>query len=159
MVSADNQQERLDAEWIVGFVDGEGCFHVAINRQPHMTIGWQVLPEFRIVQHKRDIDILYKIRDTLGVGNVTRNHGDRFEVRVRGMDNLKKLIVFFNKYHLQTSKQKNFEIFCQIIDLMEEHKHLTPEGLKRIARLASSMNTKVKSKYLVSSETIRRTSM
>ena len=25
---ADNQQERLDADWVVGFVDGEGCFFI-----------------------------------------------------------------------------------------------------------------------------------
>ncbi|TLY19397.1 MAG: hypothetical protein E6K66_11010, partial [Nitrospirae bacterium] len=33
---ADNQQERLSADWVVGFVDGEGCFFVGINRQPSM---------------------------------------------------------------------------------------------------------------------------
>jgi hypothetical protein len=158
VISADNQQESLDAEWIVGFVDGEGCFHVAINRQYKMKIGWQVLPEFRIVQHKRDIDILHKIQKTLGIGQVTRNHGDRFEVRVRGIQNLKKLINFFYKHNLQTTKKENFELFCQIIDLMENKEHLTQEGLNKIALLASSMNNRVKSKYLESSETICRTS-
>ena len=59
--SAGNQQERLDAEWIVGFVDGEGCFHVAINRLEKMTLGWSVLPEFRVVQHKRDEQVLYRM--------------------------------------------------------------------------------------------------
>jgi hypothetical protein len=158
VLSADNQQESLDAEWIVGFVDGEGCFHVAINKQPKMKIGWQVLPEFRIVQHKRDIQILYKIRNTLGIGQITRNHGDRFEVRIRGLENLKKLISFFQEHNLQTIKKENFEIFCKIIDLMENKEHLTKEGLNKIALLASSMNNRVKSKYLESSETICRTS-
>ena len=158
MLSADNQQESLDAEWIVGFVDGEGCFHVAINKQPKMKIGWQVLPEFRIVQHKRDIKILYKIRNTLGIGQITRNHGDRFEVRIRGLENLKKLINFFQEHNLQTTKKENFGIFCKIINLMEQKEHLTQEGLNKIALLASSMNNRVKSKYLESSETICRTS-
>lgn len=156
-MSADNQQESLDAEWIAGFVDGEGCFHVAINRQPKMTLGWQVLPEFRIVQHKRDINILHTICKTLEVGHVTRNHGDRFEVRVRGLQNLKKLIEFFKKHPLQTTKKENFETFSQIIILMDDNEHLTKKGLKKIAQLASSMNNHVKSKYLESSETIRRT--
>jgi len=31
-MSADNQQERIDASWISGFTDGEGCFHVSINQ-------------------------------------------------------------------------------------------------------------------------------
>ena len=50
-MTADDQQERLDPHWVSGFVDGEGCFHVSINKFPKMSIGWQVLPEFRIVQH------------------------------------------------------------------------------------------------------------
>ena len=53
-MGADNQQERLDAKWIVGFTDGEGCFHISINKIPEMSLGWQVLPEFRIVQHLRN---------------------------------------------------------------------------------------------------------
>ena len=40
-IGADNQQESLSPEWVVGFVDGEGCFFVGINRQPTMKIGWQ----------------------------------------------------------------------------------------------------------------------
>lgn len=39
-MSADNQQERLDAKWIIGFVDGEGCFYVGLNKQQKMTLGW-----------------------------------------------------------------------------------------------------------------------
>ena len=52
---------NLEAQWIVGFVDGEGCFHVAINRHPDMKVGYQVLPEFTVVQHKRDIQILHAL--------------------------------------------------------------------------------------------------
>ena len=104
-MGADNQQERLDNKWIVGFTDGEGCFHVAINRQPKMTLGWQVLPEFRIVQHKRDIDVLKKIQKHLGLGKVVQNHGDRFELRIRGLKNLQALIGFFKKHKLQTIKK------------------------------------------------------
>ena len=42
----------LETEWVVGFVDGEGCFFVGINRHPEMTSGYQVLPEFTVVQHQ-----------------------------------------------------------------------------------------------------------
>ncbi len=156
VISADNQQERLDAKWIVGFVDGEGCFHVAINKLPKMTVGWQVLPEFRVVQHQRNEDVLHKIKSYFGFGCVTRNHGDRKEFRVRGFENLNKLIEFFKQHPLQTLKQRNFEIFSQIINKMNNKQHLTKKGLHEIAILASKMNRQVKSKYLESSETIRR---
>jgi len=157
MLGADNQQERLDTQWLAGFVDGEGCFHVAVNKQPRMTIGWQVLPEFRVVQHEKDRQILERIQQTFGFGKVTRNHGDRLEVRVRGQKDLNELIVFFKKNQLQTVKRKDFEIFVEIIELMNEGKHLSEQGFRKIAELASKMNRQTKRVYLESSETIRQT--
>ena len=154
-MGAGNQQERLDVKWITGFVDGEGCFHVAINRQKEMTLGWQVLPEFRVVQHQRDEQILHRIKTMFGYGQVVVNHGDRKEFRVRGIQNLNKITAFFEKHPLQTKKCKDFEIFATIIAMMNKREHLTREGLERIARLAATMNTQVRSSYLESSETIR----
>ena len=153
MSDADNQQERLDAEWIVGFVDGEGCFHVSINRMHGMSIGWQVLPEFRVVQHQRDEQILFRLKEYFGFGNVVVNHGDRKEFRVRGLDNLNKLVRFFIKYPLKTSKRNSFELFAQILELMNNKEHLNKEGLRKIANLASKMNRQVQ-RRLESSETI-----
>ena len=65
---ADNQQERLSTDWVVGFVDGEGCFFVGVNRQPSMKVGGQVLPEFRVVQHERDVSVLEQLREFFGCG-------------------------------------------------------------------------------------------
>ena len=118
-MGADNQQERLDASWIVGFVDGEGCFYVAINRLLKMALGWQVLPEFRVVQHQRDEQVLHRIKDFFGFGSVHVNHGDRKEFRVRGVRNLNLLVQFFNHHRFETSaKQKSFRIFSEIVAMM-----------------------------------------
>src|SRR3989344_3908907 len=138
---ADNQQERLDAKWIVGFTDGEGCFHVSINKIDKMSLGWQVLPEFRIVQHEKDEEVLYKIKSYFGFGDVRTNrkdkHGIRKEFRVRGLENLKALIEFFKEHSLKTSKSKNLEIFSEIIESMSRKEHLTEQGLNNIAELIS----------------------
>lgn len=156
MVAA-NQQERPSADWIVGFVDGEGCFHVAINRQPRMSVGWQVLPEFRVVQHQRDERVLRTLVETFGCGNVVVNHGDRKEFRVRGLHNLERVVKFFQQHPLRTSKQANFEAFASVIQLMRQQRHMTREGLVQIARIASTMNRCVKPRFLVSSETVCQT--
>ena len=154
--SADYQQERLDPNWIVGFVDGEGCFYVGIN-QHNRTLKWQLLPEFRIVQHQRDEQILHKIKHYFGFGNVTVNHGDRKEFRVRGLENLNNIVDFFNKHKLQTqSKQKSFEIFSKIIEMVNNGEHLSESGKAKIAVMVSNVNKKIVPKYLKSSETIRQ---
>ena len=126
-----------------------------------MTLGWQVLPEFRIVQHEKDESLLYKIKDYFGFGDVKINridhHGTRKEFRVRGLENLNKIIKFFEENKLNTSKKKDFEIFSQVIILMNNKEHLTKQGLDKIANLISQMNRKPKIKYLESSETTRQT--
>lgn len=155
-MSAGNQQERLDAEWIAGFVDGEGCFHVALNRLEKMATGWTVLPEFRVVQHQRDERVLHRIRDFFGFGKVTVNHGDRKEFRVRGVKNLRKLVCFFGKHTLQTTKRENLALFAEVLSIMESKRHLKKEGLDEIASIMTRMNRKPVPKYLESSETIRQ---
>ena len=54
---------KITDQWLLGFVDGEGCFHVGINKNNTMKLGVQVIPEFTIVQHIRDIYLLYSIID------------------------------------------------------------------------------------------------
>jgi uncharacterized protein YlzI (FlbEa/FlbD family) len=161
VMSADNQQERLDINWIVGFVDGEGCFHISINKIDKMSLGWQVLPEFRIVQNEDNEQVLHKIQEYFGFGKVTLNrkdhHGIRKEYRVRGLENLNELTRFFHKYALQTkTKKESFEIFSTVIKMMNNKEHLTKEGLNKIAKMVTLMNRKPKLKYLESSETIRQ---
>ena len=67
----------LDAKWITGFVDGEGCFFVGINKHPDMSTGYQVLPEFTVVQHERDVQLLHALKAFFDCGVVRTNHGDR----------------------------------------------------------------------------------
>ena len=157
-MGADNQQERLDPSWIVGFTDGEGCFHISINKIHEMSLGWQVLPEFRVVQHEKDEAVLHKIKDYFGFGNVKVNrkdhHGTRKEFKVRGLDNLNKIVEFFKENPLNTSKQKDFEIFAEVIGMIKQKEHLTKQGLNKIAQLISKMNRQPKLKYLESSEAI-----
>ena len=78
----------LSEDWVVGFVDGEGCFHVGINAHKEMSIGYQVLPEFTVVQHQRDVELLHALKNFFGCGVVRRNHGDRLSFRVRGLGHL-----------------------------------------------------------------------
>jgi hypothetical protein len=132
---------KLAAEWITGFVDGEGCFHVGIAVHPDMKTGVQVLPEFTVVQHERDVQLLHAIKAYFGCGVVRSNHGDRMAYRVRSQEHLLRIIVpFFVKYPLRTQKRLDFERFRDVLLLMERGDHLTDDGVDRIRRIAEKMN-------------------
>ena len=132
---------RLEAQWVVGFVDGEGCFHVGINPHPEMTVGYQVLPEFTVVQHEANVHLLYALKKFFGCGVVRKNHADRMAYRVRNAQHLRQRIIpFFEKHPLKSRKRQDFIKFRRILLMMERGEHLTAEGVERIRVIASKMN-------------------
>jgi len=132
---------KIEAQWVVGFVDGEGCFYVGINPHPEMSAGYQVLPEFTVVQHKRDVQILHALKAHFGCGVVRVNHGDRMAYRVRGKEHLRERIVpFFVRHPLKTKKNVDFLKFRDVLLLMQEGAHLQATGLAAIRKLAAEMN-------------------
>ncbi len=132
---------KLEPEWITGFVDGEGCFYVGINPHPDMTTGFQVLPEFTVVQHERDAQLLHAIKAYFGCGVVRSNHADRAAYRVRGLEHLLgRIVPFFEGHPLQSKKRFDFLKFRRVLLLMGRGAHLTGEGLDQIRRIASEMN-------------------
>lgn len=134
---------RLTADWIVGFIDGEGCFHIGISKNSGVKFGYQILPELTVVQHKRDINLLYTLRKVMGCGVVRKNHGDRYCWRVRKLKNLSQIIVpFFEKHPLKSKKNVEFKKFARVVRLIEQGKHLTEEGFNEISKIASEMNRK-----------------
>ena len=153
---ADNQQERLiNIGWVIGFVDGEGCFSVGfvkqsdkVNRKGYKT-GYQVSHEFAVTQGAKSIASLEKLQRFFGVGHITKNHRYdnhkehmfRYTVRKRG-DLLNIIIPFFESYQLQTAKIQDFVKFTMCVKLIEMNQHLNREGLIEIAEIVQTMNRK-----------------
>ena len=81
MLSADNQQGslsqsmfKLHPQYIVGFVDGEGSFHVAIYKDDRMKAGIKVIPEFHVSQQVSSRTVLDALCEYFACGYVKENH-------------------------------------------------------------------------------------
>jgi LAGLIDADG endonuclease len=141
-LNVQSNPEKLEAQWVVGFVDGEGCFYVGINPHSEMSCQFQVLPEFTVVQHRRDVQLLHALKKFFGCGVVRQNHGDRMAYRVRGLNHLTERIVpFFEKHPLKSKKRVDFARFRKILHLINQGKHLNRQGVEEIRAIASAMNT------------------
>ncbi len=144
--SRGNQQERLRiANWIVGFVDGEGCFSVSIFKNRTTKSGWQVLPEFVVTQGEKSISVLEEIRNFFGCGKlfVNRrydNHKENlYRFCVRAIKDLREIIIpFFEENPLRTAKRKDFEKFKNAIQLMSKNAHLSKDGLEHLREIKKS---------------------
>ena len=136
---------NINAQWIIGFTDCEACFHIGINKNPSMNIKYQILPEFTVVQHQRDIKILYALKAFFQCGVVRKNNGNCLSYSVRGQKNLSiKIIPFFEKHRLKTSKRIDFYNFRKVIRMIDRKEHLTAEGLEQIKRIQELVSSRKK---------------
>jgi hypothetical protein len=151
---ADNQQERLiNIGWVIGFVDGEGCFSIGFvkqsdkgNRKGYKT-GYQVAHEFAVTQGEKSLSVLMELQKFFGVGQVIVNrrydnhkeHLYRYVVRKRS-DLREVIIPFFERYTLKTSKNLDFKKFADCVQMIDQGVHLTRGGLIEIAQITQTMN-------------------
>ena len=153
-MGAENQQERLiQLGWVVGFVDGEGCFSIGFVRQngglgrSGYKTGYQVTHEFVVTQGAQSVSCLVELESFFGVGQVIANkrydnHREdlyRYVVRRRA-DLIATIIPFFHAHPMQSSKQRNFLKFAKCVELIDTDHHLSHEGLTEIVAIAETIN-------------------
>lgn len=128
----------LDPNYIVGFVDGEGCFSITINKNDNN------LPEVRLIfeieLREDDKAILQQIKTVLGCGNIYQLNYERYnnwrphvKYKVSNFADIAgKIIPFFQRYPLQAKKQIQFKKFCRVAEMIRSKEHLTPAGIAQI---------------------------
>jgi hypothetical protein len=132
---------QLNTHWITGFVDGEGCFSFSIFRNILMKSGYQIQGEFVVVQHKRNIQLLYALKEFFKCGTVSVNQMDCYHYRVKNNEHLLLTIIpFFEKYTLCSTKKFELPIFKQLCLDIKSKKHLTPEGFIEMKALVQKLS-------------------
>ena len=161
-----NQEQLI--YYLTGFADGEGCFCIALKNQKTAKVRWVLDPVFHVTQHSSHKEILYEFQKLLGCGTVIKKYGqeDTMQFIVQSRKELiDKVIPFFKKYKLIT-KNKDFKIFAEAVEALDQHKHADKKEFKKLLKKVFTMNGGGKQrryklddvlKSLGSSETIRQT--
>jgi hypothetical protein len=153
-VEPDDQQERpITTDWVVGFVDGEGCFSIGLVRQldrprrKGYRTGYQLTYDFTVTQGAKSLGCLEDLRKFFGVGHVYRNTRqdnhteDLYQFNVsRRRDLLEVVIPFFRSHRLRTAKREDFDKFARCLAIVSDGRHTTHAGLVEILEIAQTMN-------------------
>ena len=143
--------KKLTPEYVVGLVDGEGSFTVYVRNPDAISLRARrvvVEPKFYLKLIERDVEVLHALRDFFGCGSVyfqkdTRpNHQNCYRFEVYRWDDLTNVIIpFFKKNQLRlASKKHDFEIFVQMMSLLNSGTHKTKNGLGKLFLLKQQMH-------------------
>jgi len=140
----------IDANYIVGLTDGEGCFYINLTerdktKNPKAHI--RVKSHFYIKLRADDLTVLEKVRKYLKFGFIyfqkekRKNHSACYRFEVNSNTDKLKLIEFFNRYPLHSPKKKrDFEIFSRVTKMIINQEHFTLKGIAIIRQLKLSMH-------------------
>lgn len=135
---------KLQPQWIVGFVDGKGCFRASLIKNSSMKFKTQIQIEFVITQYNCDVALLYALKSYFQCGQVSIQKNDQtnncYRFRVRKLEDLLyKVIPFFEKHPLKTKKNIEFKRFRKLCFLLNEKTHHILEGFQKCHDLAKSI--------------------
>ena len=147
-MGAGNQQERLSEEerkawFIAGVIEGEGSFCISIKKHPTSAHGFLVDPEFFVYQHRNRRMLLELVQTYFGTGRIHPKHGNP-DVLVYAITSRRsiseKVVPFCDFYMKYSSRWADILRYKEALQLFEQGRHRTREGLVQVVRLAYSMN-------------------
>jgi hypothetical protein len=135
-------------DYLLGFIEGEGVFHVGIVPSQFTKLGWQVIYLFKVAQNPVGESVLRALEQRLGCGTISPNAKagarDRtLKYVVRDFENLTQKFVPFCDGRLVV-KREALEAFKDVLSRVKRGEHLTARGLLEIVDIAYAMNTKVR---------------
>ncbi|OGD07803.1 hypothetical protein A2899_05085 [Candidatus Amesbacteria bacterium RIFCSPLOWO2_01_FULL_49_25] len=140
-----NTSVSQDVCWYLsGYADGEGSFCVSFSPRSKLRTKLEVRPSFSVSQNVDHSEVLRLFQKTLDCGSIRPDRSDKtlkFEVRSLAEIN-SKVIPFFERYPLKSSKHKDFLLFSNIC-----RKIAGKQNIKEIIDLAVMMNTSGMRKY------------
>ena len=115
--AGSQQQGLVDLpSYISGYVDGEGCFTVSISPRPTLRSAGRCRPSLSVSQNGDRSEVLLAIQEHFGCGTLRPDRSDKtlkWEVRSLPVI-IERVIPHFQRYPLQSGKQRDFELFADI---------------------------------------------
>ena len=136
-----NNNKNLNNYWLSGFADADASFQIKIINRLN-----RIKPEIRLNLQidQKNKDILILIKNYLG-GNIGyRFSQDTYYYGSTSFGSAKKVIHYFDKYTLLSSKFINYLKWRKAYLLIQHRDHLTELGINKINKLKLSINKKGK---------------
>jgi len=110
-----------------------------VRKNVKHKIGYQVTLNFTLTQHIRDLELMKKIKESLGLGLIYET-ATIVNYTITKKLEIDTIISMFDGKFLG-AKNLDFQDFLKIQEIVNKDLHKTEEGLNQIISIKKSMNT------------------
>ncbi len=142
--------------FVAGFVSGEGSFFVSTRSSSAHKLGIAVTCGFSIKVRVDDRELIDLVWRALGfAGSVYEIQAERYRyaddepikrndavmlMARKRTDLTERVIPFFDTYPLRGRKRESYELWKDVVQMMERGEHVTQAGLETIMEIKAQMN-------------------
>jgi len=133
--------DKLDPDWICGFMTGDGSFYVSV------TSSNRIAPVMSITLSSKERLLLVKIQQYFNMGTVYPLDPSSYTIppisndyKIFDIYEVVEVTHHFDRYKLMGNKLTNYLIWKEVVHLVVNGEHLTPEGLKKVEYLVGQLN-------------------
>jgi hypothetical protein len=131
-----NNNLDLNNHWLAGFSDADASFQIKLilrkNKKTEVRLNFQI--------DQKNNDLLILIKNFLGGYIGYRKNQDTYYFGSTSFGSAKKVIQYFDQYHLLSSKHVNYLKWRKAYILIQNKEHLNSTGLEKITKLKKTMN-------------------
>jgi len=146
----------MDKRWLVGFIEGEGCFNISFAKDQSSKFGYRPRGMFIIKLIESEEEVIAEIWDFLGrIGNIyhesskstrkigLKNARDCVSIRVTKLSDLQKIVnLLKDEKFISKQNRQDFEKWAEGIEILRNKEHHTKKGFIRLAVLREQMHTR-----------------
>lgn len=153
-----SHKKPLNISYVAGFFDAEGSFIIRVKKSRTQRLGVQVYPIVAI--GNLDREIIHDLHKFLGWGRVTyfgsgyKGKKKCWLLMIENLEGCKKFAQLLDGHLI--AKRRDLELFKKALQILEEKRHLTTEGVLECIKIANELHpnrqlkAKVKRNSLVS---------
>ena len=140
-ISMENNY-RLNVNYVAGFFDGEGCFSIRIKKSNYCRLGVQTYPVIAIGNY--DKGTIFGVKEFLGVGHIRCERVGRNKdktlwlLMIENVDDCKRVAEVLDGKLI--AKKRDLHLFRDALQIFEDRRHLTPEGLSAITEIVNELH-------------------
>lgn len=144
----------INADYIVGLTDGEGCFYINVRPPDKRFKGSKtgVETHFYIKLREDDLSLLKEVKNFFKCGGVyyqkekRKNHSACYRFEINSREDIQEVLIpFFDKHPLKSKKKENYLIFRKIAMIIRDDDFKNKGSLRKIQKLKSQMNSGARS--------------
>lgn len=122
--------KNFELYWLTGFTNEKNYLRIKLISQSN-SLGIQIQLKFKFIQHSKNELLMNNLVNSFKCGKIYKYRKTVNFVITKYNDLNEKIIPFFDKYKIVGVKFEDFSYFKQVLEIMINKDHLTPEGLKK----------------------------